>query len=50
MGIKSTIVWTAIALWFAHGWYLNTRLNAIHDKLDRILNRIPPEQLERNFD
>jgi len=41
MSIKTTIVLTAIGLWFAHGWYLNTRLNAIHDKLDRLLERLP---------
>jgi hypothetical protein len=41
MGIKGTIIVTAIALWFAHGWYLNTRLNALHAKLDRILENMP---------
>lgn len=35
--IEKTIVFTAIALWFAHGWYLNERLKRVHDKLDRIL-------------
>jgi hypothetical protein len=32
-----TIVGTAIALWFANGWYLNTRLLRVHEKLDRVL-------------
>lgn len=35
-GLEKTIVLTAIALWFAHGWYLNTRLQQVHKKLDRI--------------
>lgn len=35
-GIEITIVLTAIALWFAHGWYLNERLKRVHEKLDRI--------------
>ena len=37
MSIESTIIVTAIALWFAHGWYLNTRLERVHAKLDRML-------------
>lgn len=36
-GIEKTIVLTAIALWFAHGWYLNARLKLVHEKLDRVL-------------
>lgn len=36
-GIEKTIVTTAIALWFAHGWYLNERLKHVHQKLDRVL-------------
>ena len=40
MSIEATIVVTAIALWFAQGWYLNTRLNAIHEKLDRVLGEL----------
>ena len=35
--IEKTIVLTAIALWFAHGWYLNERLKRVHEKLDRVL-------------
>ena len=35
-GIEKTIVLSAIALWFGHGWYLNERLKRVHDKLDRI--------------
>ena len=36
-GIEKTIILAAIALWFAHGWYLNTRLKRVHEKLDRTL-------------
>ena len=36
-GVEKTIVLTAIALWFAQGWYLNERLKRVHEKLDRIL-------------
>lgn len=38
-GVERTIVITAIVLWLAHGWYLNERLRAVHDKLDRLLER-----------
>jgi hypothetical protein len=38
MSIQSTIIVTAIALWIAHGWYLNTRLISVHEKLDRVLS------------
>jgi hypothetical protein len=31
---ERTVVITAIALWFAFGWYLNTRLERVHKKLD----------------
>jgi hypothetical protein len=34
--VEKTIVLTAIALWFAHGWYLNERLKSVHTKLDFI--------------
>ena len=34
--IEMTIIGTAIALWFAHGWYLNTRLREVHRKLDLV--------------
>ncbi|MBK9162233.1 MAG: hypothetical protein IPM27_12030 [Nitrosomonadales bacterium] len=37
-GIEKTIVITAIVLWFAHGWYLNTRLLDVHKKLDKVLD------------
>jgi hypothetical protein len=33
------VVITAIALWFAFGWYLNTRLERVHKKLDQILEQ-----------
>lgn len=36
-GIEKVIILTAIALWFAHGWYLNERLKLIHEKLDRTI-------------
>ena len=36
LGIEKTIIGTAIALWFAHGWYLNERLKSVHEKLDAI--------------
>jgi len=35
--IEKTVIFAAIALWFAHGWYLNTRLNAVHKKLDALM-------------
>ena len=36
-GLERTVILTAVALWFAHGWYLNSRLLAVHKKLDRVL-------------
>ncbi len=36
-GIERTVVLSAIGLWFAHGWYLNSRLAQVHSKLDRVL-------------
>ena len=36
--IEVTIISTAIALWFAHGWYLNEKLKHVHAKLDEVLN------------
>jgi len=36
-GIEKTVIITAIALWFAHAWYLNERLKHMHEKLDTIL-------------
>ena len=35
--IEKTIIGTAFALWFAHGWYLNEKLKDVHKKLDRVL-------------
>lgn len=37
--IEGTIIVTAIVLWFALGWYLNTRLEHVHKKLDKILDQ-----------
>ena len=36
--LEKSIVITAIALWFAYGWYLNERLKYVHQKLDRVLD------------
>lgn len=36
--LEKSIVVTAIALWLAHGWYLNERLKHVHKKLDRVLD------------
>lgn len=36
--IEKTIIVTAVALWFAHGWYLNDRLALVHTKLDILLD------------
>lgn len=36
-GVERTIVVVALALWFAHGWYLNSRLERVHTKLDQLL-------------
>ncbi len=35
--VEGTIIATAVALWFAHGWYLNERLKHVHRKLDCVL-------------
>ncbi|MFM0245215.1 hypothetical protein [Paraburkholderia sediminicola] len=35
--IEKTVIGAAILLWFAHGWYLNTRLERVHAKLDAVL-------------
>lgn len=35
--LERTIILTTVGLWFAHGWYLNTRLDRVHKKLDQIL-------------
>ncbi|MDP2679308.1 MAG: hypothetical protein Q8O85_11385 [Rhodoferax sp.] len=37
--VEKTIILTAIALWFAHGWYLNERLKSVHAKLDTVLGQ-----------
>jgi hypothetical protein len=37
--IEKTVIFTGIALWFAHGWYLNERLKSVHAKLDFILEQ-----------
>jgi hypothetical protein len=39
MTTESTIISAAVALWFAQGWYLNTRLERVHKKLDIILEQ-----------
>jgi hypothetical protein len=35
--IEKTVILTGVALWFAHGWYLNERLKSVHAKLDNVL-------------
>jgi hypothetical protein len=35
--VISVVVFVAVVLWFAQGWYLNSRLREVHRKLDRIL-------------
>lgn len=35
--IEKTVIGAAVLLWFAHGWYLNTRLERVHAKLDAVL-------------
>jgi hypothetical protein len=37
--LERFIVITAVVLWFAHGWYLNTRLDRLHAKLDQLLEQ-----------
>ena len=37
--VERTVILTAIALWFAHGWYLNERLKSVHAKLDSVLDQ-----------
>lgn len=36
-GIETTVIISAVVLWFAIGWYLNERLRYVHEKLDRTL-------------
>ena len=35
--LERTVLLSAIALWFASGWYLNTRLKAVHMKLEFLI-------------
>lgn len=37
--VERTVIVTAVALWFAHGWYLNERLKSVHAKLDSVLDQ-----------
>ena len=37
--VERTVILTGIALWFAHGWYLNDRLKSVHAKLDAVLDQ-----------
>jgi hypothetical protein len=37
--VETTVILTAAALWFAHGWYLNYRLKSVHAKLDSVLDQ-----------
>ena len=37
--VEKTVVLTAVALWFAQGWYLNERLKSVHAKLDSVLRQ-----------
>ena len=37
--VEMTVILTAVALWFAHGWYLNERLKSVHAKLDSVLDQ-----------
>jgi hypothetical protein len=39
MTTEGTIITAAVVLWFAQGWYLNTRLERVHKKLDVILEQ-----------
>lgn len=39
-GVEKTIIGVAIVLWFAHGWYLNERLQHVHKKLDSVLDSL----------
>lgn len=38
-GLERTVILTGVALWFAHGWYLNERLKSVHAKLDNVLDQ-----------
>jgi hypothetical protein len=37
--IDQLIVGTAVVLWFAHGTYLNIKLERVHEKLDLVLEQ-----------
>ena len=37
--VERTVILTGIALWVAHGWYLNERLKSVHAKLDAVLDQ-----------
>jgi hypothetical protein len=39
MTTESTIIAAVIAFWFAQRWYLDTRLERVHKKLDQILEQ-----------
>lgn len=36
--LEKTVILTGVALWFAHGWYLNERLKSIHAKFDLVFD------------
>lgn len=40
MEVQSMIIWTAVSLWFCHGWYMNIQLDKVHKKLDAIAEGI----------
>jgi len=37
--VEATVILTGVALWVAHGWYLNERLKSVHVKLDALLDQ-----------
>ncbi len=37
MSTETTIIVAAVVLWFAQSWYLNTRLERVHKKLDLLV-------------
>lgn len=39
LSIGWVVILTAIALWFAIGWYLNEQLKSVHAKLDAALDQ-----------
>ena len=40
MATTAAVIGTAVALWFATGWYLNERLKLVHAKLDRLFEAV----------